>query len=232
MSETETMREKIRKLLKIAECESASDAEKATALHQAARLSEKHAIDLDALGRDASEFGTTVLEAFGTRSPSWCNAVGMVLSEHFNVSVYVERISSKRGGRDVRWHCFGCKPSREISVYVWTYLKREFLRAARDLLKRHKKIDRQSLFVSLAFGVISRLNDLKRQLLAEDAQATALIVSSLKAEFATFSAGFGVVKKVKINADREAFNRGKDIEIRTALKTTSVPHRICAKEST
>lgn len=232
MPESETIRDKIRKLIKIAECESASEAEKATALHQAARLSEKHAIDLDALGSEASEFGATELEAFGTRSPSWCNAVAMVLSEHFNVRVYVERIASKRGGRDVRWHCFGCRPSREISVYVWTYLKREFLRAERDLRRRHKTIDRQSLFVSLAFGVISRLNDLKGQLHPEDAKATALIVSNLKSEFGRFSAGFGVVKKVKVNADRDAFNRGKDIEIRTALKTTSVPHRICGKEST
>lgn len=49
-STTETIRDKIRKLLRVVECDSASEAEKSAALYQASRLSQKHAIDLDALG--------------------------------------------------------------------------------------------------------------------------------------------------------------------------------------
>ncbi|MBK8583859.1 MAG: DUF2786 domain-containing protein [Flavobacteriales bacterium] len=125
-STTETIRDKIRKLLRVVECDSASEAEKSAALYQASRLSQKHAIDLDALGGEASDFGSTKLADFGQRSPSWCLAVTIVLANHFNVRCFVSRTPSPRGGRDVSWYCFGCAPSRQIAVYVWTYLRLEF----------------------------------------------------------------------------------------------------------
>ena len=115
MSATDTIKEKIRKLLAVASCEAASDPEKATALHQAARLAARHAIDLDALGSEASDFGSVKLCDFGNRTPSWCVPIMMVLREHFNVCTYRESSpENKQRGRYVAWHAFGCRPSREV----------------------------------------------------------------------------------------------------------------------
>jgi hypothetical protein len=212
--------DKIRKLLAIAECESASEAEKATALHQASRLAEKHAIDLDALGREASDFGSVELCEFTKRVPPWVSPINAVVAEHFNVRVYRERsvLECEPPQYNVvfryRFYAFGCKPSRDVSVYAFTFLRREFL----HLASKHKPASKAGFFRSLALGVDSRLQALRQKSTVEERQNSLILVSKLEAEFKVASEGFGNMRlPPKADLSREAYLLGKNIELNPAL---------------
>jgi hypothetical protein len=212
--------DKIRKLLAIAECESASEAEKATALHQAARLAEKHAIDLDALGREASDFGSVELCEFTKRVPPWVPPITAVLAEHFNVRVYRERGVLECEPPDYRvvWRykfwAFGCKPSRDVSVYAFTFLSREFL----HLAAKHKPVSKAGFFRSLALGLDARLQALRSKSTVEERNSSLILVSKLEAEFKAVSGGFRNARTPpQVDLSREAYLLGKNIELNPAL---------------
>lgn len=224
MTSKDSIAEKIRKLLRVAACDSATTAEKETALHQAARLSQKYAIDLDALGSEASDFGATLLEAFGSRSPSWCLPVSFILNDHFNVCVFHIRHASSRGGYDNHWKCFGCRPSREVAVYVWSFLKREFIR----LCKEAKPLDRSSFFISLACGLSVALTE-KMQTEEPDLVSGLIHIGDrTKAEYAKFSNGFLPAKMPKLKANSDAYQMGRKIQINPALKSSDATMRLYA----
>jgi len=224
MKSKQTIAEKIRKLLRVAACESATTAEKETALHQASRLSQKHAIDLDALGSEASDFGQTLLEDFGSRSPSWCLPVSMILNDHFNVCVFHIRQQSSRGGYDNHWKCFGCKPSREVAVYVWHFLKSEFLR----LCKQAKPLDRSSFFISVACGLSVALTEKMKTEEPELVSGLIHIGDRTKAEYAKFSNGFLPARPPKLKANCDAYEMGRKIQIKPAIKSSDAPMRLYA----
>lgn len=213
---------KLRKLLAVAECEGASDAEKATALHQAARLAEKHAIDLDALGREASGYGETELAVFIDREPPWCMPICCVLMAHFNVRGFSGRSREQDDAGEIRIvrrvFVFGCKPSRDVALYVFTFLRREFLRLASEMRPKRKA----GFYRSLACGIIARLDELKKADPSES-ESTALISAKLETEFALASANFGKARKrPPVDGYRDAFERGKQIEINPALQGETV----------
>jgi hypothetical protein len=220
----ETIAEKIRKLLRVAACESATAAEKETALHQASRLSQKHAIDLDALGSEASDFGQTLLEAFGSRSPAWCLPVSMILNEHFNVCVFHIKHLSGRGGYDNHWKCFGCKPSREVAVYVWHFLKREFMR----LCRQEMPVDRPSFYISVACGLSTALTEKMTQEEPEFVSGLIRIGDRTREEYASFSEGFLPVKVPTLTADVRAYQMGRKIQINPAIKSSDATLRLYA----
>lgn len=224
MKSKETIAEKIRKLLRVAACDSATTAEKETALHQASRLSQKHAIDLDALGSEASDFGTTLLEAFGSRSPSWCLPVSMVLNDHFNVCIFMIQDQSIRGGYDKHWKCFGCRPSREVAVYVWNFLKREFIRFCNEA----KPLDRASFFISVACGLSVALTEKMKTEEPDLVSGLIHIGDRTKAEYAKFSNGFVPAKMPKLKANCNAFEMGRNIRINPAMKSSESALRIYA----
>ena len=212
--------DKIRKLLAIAECESASEAEKTTALHQAARLAEKHPIDLDSLGQEASDFGSVELCEFTKRVPPWVSPITAVLAEHFNVRVYRERgvISfdppSYSAVCSYKFFAFGCKPSRDVSVYAFTFLRREFL----HLAAKHKPASKAGFYRSLALGLDARLQALRRKSTVEERNSSLILVSKLEAEFKAASEGFGNARTPpKVDLSREAYLLGKNIELNPAL---------------
>lgn len=224
MKSKDSISEKIRKLLRVVACESATAAEKETALHHASRLSQKHAIDLDALGSEASDFGQTLLEAFGSRSPSWCLAVSMILNDHFNVCVFHIRQQSSRGGHDNHWECFGCRPSREVAVYVWNFLRGELL----WLCQKAKPLDRSSFFISVACGLSTALTEKMTREEPEFTSGLIRIGDRTREEYAKFSEGFMPAKVPKLRADREAFEMGRRIQINSAIRSDAASLRLYA----
>ncbi len=215
--------EKIQKLLAIASCEGASDAEKAAALHQAARLAEKHAIDIDQLGADASDYAEEEIWN-GSKQPAWMDAVMHILTKHFNVHAF--RVS--RGREYSRYmkvprfevKIFGCAASRAVAVYVFTYLSREFPAAARQLRLKPTV----GVFRSMAHGLDIKLSGMAR---TKEEQSNALILSNrLKSEYAAISGEFGKIKQKLVDGSRAAFERGREMEIRPAVRGSSAPLRI------
>lgn len=205
--------DKVRKLLKIVECETATDAEKQTALHQASRLSQKHAIDMDALGDEASEFGVTVLDTFGSRNPSWALPVAHILTDYFNVRCF------KRNGMvcDMivahEWACFGCKPSRDVATYVWVFLKREFLRLA----KICRPLDRHSFFTSVACGLAVSLRDKQQKSEPEMTAGLIRIGDSLEKEFEKTFQDLKEIKEPTLRPNHRAFHMGRQISVHQAI---------------
>ena len=220
-SDTKSVADKIRKLLKIVACESASAAEKETALYQASRLSAKHAINLDALGDEATDFGSTVLEKFGARSPSWCLPVSMVLSEFFNVRCFISREPSPRGGLDAHWHAFGCESSREVAVYVWTFLKREFLRLA----KRERPLQLTNFYISIACGLAYSLREKRER--EDRAMAAGMIHLSDRTDdaYRKFCELLPMqpTKVPKFKPNQRAFDLGRQIQVKPGLGAEMEP---------
>lgn len=218
----ETVAEKIRKLLALAACEGASDAEKTAALHQASRLAEKHAIDLDALGSDASEFGSSVIWS-GNFQPPYMTAVLSIVESHFNVKCFrtsVDRWTAAATGIDrITWSVFGCLASRDVAEYVFTFLSREFVRAAKQLRLKQTV----GVFRSMASGLSTKLESLKKTQSSEEQSNSLILSNRLKSEFEPFSTGFGTVSHRPTDASRVAYDHGKTIEICPALKGVEQP---------
>ncbi len=220
--------EKIQKLLAIASCEGASDAEKATALHQAARLAEKHAIDIDQLGADASDYAEEEIWN-GSKQPAWLDGVIHILTKHFNVRAF--RVSVSRAYAQYmkvprfEVKIFGCAASREVAVYVFTFLSREFPAAAKQLGLKPTV----GVFRSMAHGLDIKLSGMNR---TKEEQSNALILSNrLKSEFAAISGEFGKVIRRIVDGSQAAFERGREIDIRPGLKGASAPLAIGMRES-
>lgn len=211
--------DKIRKLLAVAECESASDAERATALHQAARLAEKHSIDIDALGKEATQFGATSLAVFAKRVPGWVSPVNAILNEFFNVRIYrcrrdKEIDQSPYVSVQYEYFAFGCLPSRSVAVYVFVFLSREFHRLA--LL--NKSVGKVGFYRSLAIGLCSRMRQLKDGCTTEERGDMLIVSGRLESVFKVASEGFGNLPKPRgVDLSREAYELGKQIEIKPAL---------------
>ena len=211
--------DKIRKLLAVAECESASDAERATALHQAARLAEKHSIDIDALGKEATQFGATTLAVFAKRVPAWVSPVNSILNEFFNVRIYRHRYSTAIDDFPYvsvqnEYFAFGCVPSRFVAVYVFVFLRREFHRLA--LL--HKSVGNVGFYRSLASGLASRMRQLKDGCTTEERGSMLIVSGRLESEFRVASEGFGKLPKLRdVDLSHEAYELGKQISIKPAL---------------
>lgn len=205
--------DKVRKLLKIVECDTATDAEKQTALHQASRLSQKHAIDMDALGDEASEFGVTVLETFGSRNPSWALPVAHILTDYFNVRCF--KRNEMFGEQIVKheWACFGCKPSRDVATYVWVFLKREFLRLA----SIGRPIDRHSFFTSVACGLAVSLREKQQKQEPEMTAGLIRIGDSLGKEFEKTFQNLQEIKEPTLRPNHRAFHLGRQISVHKAI---------------
>lgn len=133
--------DKIRKLLAIAECSTASSAERELAMEKAIALAEVHAVEISELGRDALKFGTSDLwENNGRRQPVWLDGV-IQCTMRFNVRVlYLKKTDD--AGRHRGWvvEAFGCEASRRVAEYVFTFLRREFLRKLKEY--EQKVLDR------------------------------------------------------------------------------------------
>lgn len=120
-----TVEDKIRKLLAIAQCEGASEAERALALEKAAAIAEQHAIDMNELGSEPADFGVSPVWD-GSAFPNWVMPVAVVV-ELFNVRVMF------RDRRQIE--LFGSRSARQVGDYVFTFLRREFLRCVKDYEK-------------------------------------------------------------------------------------------------
>lgn len=214
----QSIKEKIRKLLAIVECESATPAEQESALHQASKLSQKYAIDLDAIGSEASDYDKSPLDAFA-RTPSWADPVGIVLQEHFNVKILVVKHATMPG--ITVYYAFGCKPARDVAEYIWTYLSREFQRL-------HKKagIKRNSVgfYRSLSAGLIDAITlQTKKEGLPQ--QPAMILANKLQEAFDEQNSGIRCKKNKKVEADRAAYAMGHNITINQALRDASPQHK-------
>lgn len=197
--------DKIRKLLAVAECDGASEAERATALDQAARLAQKHAIDLDALGSEASEYGSTQLWEAASQPP-WITAIMFILGDHFNVKPF------RQGRGDlgyVAFHVFGCKPSREMAEYVFTFLRREFLRLARV----NRLARTEGTFRSMGLGLRRALRAKEKQRTASEQSDALILCDKLNAAFDEQNPEMPSAKFRAANASTKAYEIGKHIEI-------------------
>lgn len=218
-----SVEDKIRALLAVAEDPAASAGEKEAAMLAASRLAQRHSVDIDQLGTEASDFGSSVLfefaseeGSFAVRIPSWAGPVIDVLQEHFNVRGWLDGELKQNSVRKL-WMVFGCGASRKVAIYVGTYLSREFIR----LNRVHRPKSKAVFYRSLALGVIARLQDLAKRV-NEYSDCLALIQQSgerLQGEFDRFCADVEMrsLPAAEGKYSREAFHIGKSIEINTAL---------------
>lgn len=210
--------DKIRKLLALAGG-AASEAERATALHQAARLAEKYAVDLDALGAEASDFSAVDAASYRGKEPAWIGPVIRVLELHFNVRGF--RRSQKIGKRVLgcTFELFGCRASRDVALYVFAVLKREFLRIRRELNPAGVRL--VAFYRSVSIGLIDRLNELKQNATAEEKHAMILCSSKLQEAVSGIEVT-GVIKVKPTQGSSQAYLAGRKIEINKGIRVNSL----------
>ena len=223
----EHIHQKIRKLLAIAGDSSASEAERATALATAQRLAERHAIDMASVGADARNFGTSVLKTFaiGTRFPAWVGYVESLLEEFFFIRTFHHRLYDAALGARCDLVAFGAECDRKVASYVFTFLRREFLRLKTDRekqLRRNMRAAEQRAFYSgVATAVYQSLNRDRQQrqsAATEDSRAMIAVDDSLERAFREAFPDIGESKqKSAIEPDWHGYRAGQSVQVRKPL---------------
>lgn len=225
--------DKIRKLLAIAECESATDAERELALEKAAALADRHAIDMASLGSAADSFGTTVVYLARSR-PAWVLPVAVVL-QLFNVRAVFSTVNTEHG-RFKTVSLFGSQSSRRVGEYVFTFLRREFLRrcslyeaelkakavACRLVTNdwRMSSAWKGEYYRGLAAGLFQKL-DAKRNSGVAGRQLVK-VSAELDSAFASAFPNAGELKTRANTASSDGIRDGASIELNDALAAPSV----------
>lgn len=227
MNEGMGIQQKIRKLLAIAGDSSASDAERATALSTAQRLAERHAIDMASVGAEARHWGTSVLKTFaiGTHLPAWCGYVNALLEEFFFVRTFSHRHYSAALGARCDLVAFGAECDRKVASYVFTFLRREFLRLKTDRekeLRRNMRAAEQRAFYSgVATAVYQSLNrDRQQRQSAATADSRAMIAvdDSLERAFREAFPDMGKsTQKSAVDPDWHGYCAGQSVQVRKPL---------------
>lgn len=213
--------EKIRKLLAIVEDPSASEAEKATALSKAASLARQHDLNLDECAAAADTYRCEVVATF-RRLPAYYQGLASVLTKFFSVRVLTCRRRHDDGTFDTQVDFFGSESNRAVAIYVWTYLKREFLRRFRKWKEHHGRISakhERGFYEGLAFGLITRLREEQRQ---SQSAENALILASdeLNRRMKEKLGELEIRDSLESVVSADGFRQGKDITIRRGVRTS------------
>lgn len=242
----QSVEQKIRKLLSITSDPAASQAERENALAHASRLAARHAIDLSSVGAEAKDWGVTTVHEFVSqqwnrtpRLPQWAPFVESVVQEFFFVKLLQCEGRRQSGVGDslmertrllsyLRIDAFGSLCDRRVAAYVFTFLRREFLRLARARFGEYRKSVSAQAERNFYFGVAAGLADALRDVRGSSvsaADSSALIQTNVALQDA-FNETFPGTEKCKspsAECSMAGYEMGQKIRIATALPASEVP---------
>ncbi len=160
----ESVTEKIKKILRLAE--GGTEHEANVAMAKAQKMASEYAINLSMLNawdiQEKEEYiEGTLIDKGDSRLPITFNYICWILQGHFNVKLIM--FGTRSSGRRVTM--IGEKKDIEIAGYVWDYLNITF----RELWAKHKKENnlkanlRSSYFYGLYRGLNKKLRESKRE---------------------------------------------------------------------
>ncbi len=213
---------RIRKLLAIAEDPGSSDAERDTVLQKAAALAFEHDLNIDDCRGGADQAYVLKSLAEFKRLPPYAEGLAMILSECFGVRLLA---SQAKFGRKVFSHtikAFGTDSNVTVAVYVYTYLRREFLRRCREWKSKQKSVSasmERGFYQSLAHGLLMKL---KPHGVTKSIESRAMIrADQLRAAFERLHQELDDPVQRTADASVEGFRQGQEIEIRRAVRQAS-----------